>query len=434
MEAFPLLKNDILIWQSPKGGTLYRKGEKILDVNLDALKILVRLDGTKNIDDIVNELTDKCEYRNDNLVLVKEFLFKLETKGFLEFSEYSHPRVVNVIGSLSEFYPIHINIELTERCNFSCRYCYNSSSPNKTGEISEPIALLSILRDLGARLIQLTGGEPLMHPLFEDILDYSVKNFDLVGVITNGSLITRKLIRGINQNRDKIVFQVCLDSSNPNELDTIAGINNAFQSIINGIEILKEFNMIYRIGMVLDSPNRINDIENVLLISKNLGAKAFIVSPVIDYGRGQPLAREFSPENTKRLWDKLLLLSEKYKPFFMVERNIADSSRVYNCGSGYQNMTIRWNNNISYCLLADTSVAKFDSSNELVEIWDNFQKLFSFFSTLNAPNLDCCKNCEYIYYCLKCIVRGLKKAREIGISNCSWANKIEPNLKTLNLI
>ena len=85
--------------------------------------------------------------------------------------------------------PTRVELELTEQCNLTCSFCYNSQKPVVSG-ISERI--INRLVDEGVLEIVLTGGEPMLHPRFEELLKLCCANFAKVMVQTNGTYITKE--------------------------------------------------------------------------------------------------------------------------------------------------------------------------------------------------------------------------------------------------
>lgn len=67
-------------------------------------------------------------------------------------------------------------IELTDRCNLSCPTCYASSSPthgrHRTLEEIKKMIDIIVKSEGEPDVIQLSGGEPTIHPDFFEILDY----------------------------------------------------------------------------------------------------------------------------------------------------------------------------------------------------------------------------------------------------------------------
>lgn len=87
----------------------------------------------------------------------------------------------------------HIKIEwnLGKRCNYSCSYCpsfiHDNTSPHTDIELLK--ATVDKLSTINKPLrISFTGGEPTVHPKFEELVDYCVsKNTDFISVTTNAT-------------------------------------------------------------------------------------------------------------------------------------------------------------------------------------------------------------------------------------------------------
>jgi len=92
-------------------------------------------------------------------------------------------------------------LELTARCNNSCRHCYISvSKDNREAEqkelsFEEVKAVADEAISLGAFWCLLTGGEPLLREDFPEIYLYLKKGGLLVSVFTNATLITEHHVR-----------------------------------------------------------------------------------------------------------------------------------------------------------------------------------------------------------------------------------------------
>jgi len=75
-------------------------------------------------------------------------------------------------------------VDITDRCNMSCRFCYHSQS-------DRPDMSLSAFEDLCARLpfpvaLKLAGGEPTLHPALEEFIHTGVRHGHTVYVASNG--------------------------------------------------------------------------------------------------------------------------------------------------------------------------------------------------------------------------------------------------------
>lgn len=98
-----------------------------------------------------------------------------------------------------------MNLMLTGKCNYNCLHCFNAAeNADRMSEWSydDVIELLDQAADCGIHSITLTGGEPMLHPRFADIvMAIYDRNMVLEKLTTNGYFIceeTLALFRELN--------------------------------------------------------------------------------------------------------------------------------------------------------------------------------------------------------------------------------------------
>jgi hypothetical protein len=106
-------------------------------------------------------------------------------------------------------------VEITSSCNLQCPVCYSSSGPGGTHLTCDEAcrAIDRIVETEGRpEIIQLSGGEPTIHPEFEAIFEYACRQpVDYVMINTNGirlahdAALVERLAR--RKNRMEVYFQ-----------------------------------------------------------------------------------------------------------------------------------------------------------------------------------------------------------------------------------
>ena len=105
--------------------------------------------------------------------------------------------------------PHQVYLVISDLCNQDCSFCsYRSSigwgeqglsdNPNRKIETAKALELIDEFAELGVRAVQFTGGgEPSVHPDFEEIVSHALDRGLQVGLITNATrlLSTRTLER-----------------------------------------------------------------------------------------------------------------------------------------------------------------------------------------------------------------------------------------------
>lgn len=94
--------------------------------------------------------------------------------------------------SKNEFHPIYLMWEITDKCNFSCPFCYIvGHSNNRLVRFKDIKVNLDELIEQGLLYCLLTGGEALIHPDFSKIYKYLKMKGVIVEVYTNGSMLSQ---------------------------------------------------------------------------------------------------------------------------------------------------------------------------------------------------------------------------------------------------
>jgi len=114
--------------------------------------------------------------------------------------------------------PFLAQMVVVRRCNLTCGYC------NEFDEESEPVPTevlrerIDKLKELGTFSLELTGGEPMLHPGINDLIRYArSKSFHKVMMISNAYLMNEKKVRALN-DAGLMELQVSVDGVLPNDI------------------------------------------------------------------------------------------------------------------------------------------------------------------------------------------------------------------------
>lgn len=146
--------------------------------------------------------------------------------------------------------PTRVEVELTEQCNLKCKFCYNSQNPLISNKIMD---VIERLKEMGVMEIILTGGEPISHPLFLDILDKCCKYFDKVMVQTNGTLIDEELVKTL---KNKGVYGVNVSLHGDKVLhEKLTLIDGSYEQAYNALKLLTSYGVNTASNFVLTTEN-----------------------------------------------------------------------------------------------------------------------------------------------------------------------------------
>ena len=140
-------------------------------------------------------------------------------------------------------------VEVTDRCNLTCPTCYASSSPTygRHRTIDEVKTMLDIVvaNEGEPDIVQLSGGEPTIHPQFFEILEYA-KTLPIrhIMINTNGIRIAKDVdfIGRLQEYMPGIEVYLQFDSFKPQVLEKLRGKDLSLKRS-QALERLNEYNI-----------------------------------------------------------------------------------------------------------------------------------------------------------------------------------------------
>jgi len=192
-------------------------------------------------------------------------------------------------------YPLNqIYFYLTEGCNLRCRHCWIQPK-YQAGDKTYPSLPLELFRSiikqakpLGLSAVKLTGGEPLLHPNINEILD--VIRAEELGVTmeTNGVLCTLELAEKIKATCENPFVSVSVDGSEAETHEWVRGVEGCFEAALNGVRNLVKAGFKPQIIMSVMKRNR-DQMEPVVRLAESLGAGSVKFNLIQPTARGKKM-------------------------------------------------------------------------------------------------------------------------------------------------
>lgn len=131
--------------------------------------------------------------------------------------------------------PVLCNYYVTYRCNATCSFCdiWEKPSPYVTLDTAEKN--IADLKKLGVKVIDFTGGEPLLHRDIDQLLKLAKKH-GLITTLTTNALLYPKWAERLAGLVDMLHFS--LDSPHKEEHDTLRGVA-CFDFVMESIQLAK---------------------------------------------------------------------------------------------------------------------------------------------------------------------------------------------------
>ncbi len=204
-----------------------------------------------------------------------------------------------------------LRIVLTTQCNYKCKYCFAEGEENKEIRIL-PIEKLKLVlktaKEFGINKIKLTGGEPLLYPKMEELLEYIREiNIDYVDLTTNISLLTQKNIELLNRYQVN-ALTLSLNTLNRKKYEYLSGFSN-FDLVKENLErTIQKFKGKIRINCIIfDEKYDEKDYQSIINLcqEKNLGMRLIEPSVV----KGFPIT--YTKEKFEKFTNKLRKKADK---------------------------------------------------------------------------------------------------------------------------
>jgi MoaA/NifB/PqqE/SkfB family radical SAM enzyme len=183
--------------------------------------------------------------------------------------------------------PKEVMIEVTPRCNFQCKFCFNRASFARQGhgQLQEPTTayvkkIINGIKKAKIPIVRFTGGEPLLRNDILKLIKYAKSKGLTVRLNTNGSLIKNyKQARGLVRYLDYALFS--LHTFDPKKDEEITGVKNSFEKKIRAIKWFKRAGIkTIRVSTIATADN-IRNLEKFYELFKKLKIDKWATNRVI---------------------------------------------------------------------------------------------------------------------------------------------------------
>ncbi len=322
-----------------------------------------------------------------------------------------------------------IQFHLTERCNLSCRHCYQSAAVSEMNYEEICGAITAVNRTVQGWAVDhdvdvspslhFSGGEPLVRQDLSAVLGYASGCGFSISLMTNGTLIDEAAARRIG-NAKVTDVQISLDGTEDTH-DSLRG-RGAYRRALDGIRNLVAEGVEANLNVTVTRRNMTQTGE-LIRVAQELGASGIAFSRLVPSGRGKALMDEaLTRDEVARFYGEL----RQHKS----SSSIAVSSRdplatvadidvdvpqtelpVGGCAAGIFGVTITSDGTIMPCRRMDLPIGniKHDS---LRELWIESPVLGSL--RTRESYHDGCQSCSYWPVCRGCRAIALAYSRAEG--------------------
>lgn len=338
-----------------------------IDIDLDQVgtDIIQLCDGITSLESLYEKISleynlDRDDEESKELFL--QFIESLVNKEILKFKDTPSFCKNKTTGKRDKMYPFLLILEITDSCNLRCKHCYKDGSSEKSTFLDYE-NIKEILQFFKGKtpIINIIGGEPLLHPKINEILEEANKDFNVI-LISNGTkldLIRNENIRGLRS------VQLSMYGYDEESYAKATGNAIAFKSFCEGIEIINKNDVHTSVAIIVNRDN-IEELERYIDILIKLKVDEIKFGLAALHGRAINDRERwiFSQEELRKLQKTINSYHEKYKG--IIDINIwGDDDYIYdsfrdsqckkkdkytlNCIAGKKNITISEKGRVRPC-------------------------------------------------------------------------------------
>jgi len=222
--------------------------------------------------------------------------------------------------------PMTVAWEITQACAFKCIHCRAQAQYHRNKkELStkEGLLLINQIKKLGALILVITGGDPMIRKDLYTFIRYAKKIGLKVGISPSATnLLNYKSIEKLKESGVDIIH-ISLDGSTAEIHDKFRGFTGSFKKTLEIIKYINNLNIPLQIGTTISKRNMHNlaDIKNILLKFNIHIWSLFFLVPT-----GRALAKEMiSASEHESILEWIFKISQNIK--FLIRTTAAQNYR-----------------------------------------------------------------------------------------------------------
>ena len=307
-------------------------------------------------------------------------------------------------------------IEVTGQCMMNCIHCSSSSSIDNPSAIKPQkfTELLQEARKLGTKIIELSGGEPLLHPSINTFIKEASADFK-VRLYTSGFLgestvgiSSSQLLRFAEFNLDKIIFN--LQGATAETHEKITRAKGSYASVLQSIKNAKTAGLWTGVHFVPMKSNYV-DFQEVAKLCNDLKVNELAVLRFVGQGRGKKNKSqlELNQEEFNQFIQKVVQIKRDFESLVQIRTGcpmnfcsmIDKTITPARCKAGHSTLLISYDGSVVPCP-AFKHAPDFNLGSiykeSLEEIWSQNKNL-KILRELDVAQIDGCNTCPQSRYC-----------------------------------
>ena len=300
-------------------------------------------------------------------------------------------------------------LQLTNRCNLTCSYCYTESGPHPDGgqlPLSTAKDIVADIAAAGGRAVMMSGGEPTLYPDLIELLNYTCGVHGLmVTLVTNGTYLRPELVDTLA--RHSCTVQVSLDAVHEKGYKEARGRGRLPQAL-RGVDSLLDAGITVTLSAALTTVNQ-QWVRDIVMYAIDRGIQFVHFAPTY-WKDGGPFQRSLFIDDLYPVLRELYELQKQHYMFVsidLVEHLVLPVAlgiqRKYYCHAmAGRTVEIASDGGVYACAaqrdIPEMKLGQLDGERRLLPIIE-VNRASGGFPKIGADTIPECKTCEYRYIC-----------------------------------
>ncbi len=229
-------------------------------------------------------------------------------------------------------------IEITNKCPFNCLFCSSNSNTHKDLFFEKNLLfdIISDAKEIGIEIIQLSGGEPFLHPNIEEFIDFIIQKNLFLEIYTCGNIYKKNCYLPIPneilkkyKNNPNLTLRFNFQTIDENTFNILTRNPFGLKNLINTIQKCVNYKIRSEIHIIPLKYNLEQLDKTIEFLLYNLKIQHIKILRFIPHGRGKRYYNSLKVDN-EVITEYLSKIIRKYKSSY-VEIGTAFSTLSNSC-------------------------------------------------------------------------------------------------------
>lgn len=299
-----------------------------------------------------------------------------------------------------------VQLEIIGRCNMRCKHCRAANQPKDIINSEQMIKIIDFINRVKSDnfRMNISGGEPFLHPQLLDFLKLAKNNnIDRFVITTNASLINDDILNKLDKLKLKyLCLQVSIDSLDKDVHNKFRGYPNAFEKCVEVLEKIKNYKNINSSIRMTITKDTIDEMDNMIKFAIDKGCKIISFGSVIPFGNASDCKLSLIDESKEKFIKMIMEKSKEYENIIKVatedplqnlynydnnpkefDFDITDSCVFGGCSAGTSTININSDGTITPCSMMNEKILNINEYQNVLDMTKAYEnspvikKLFS---------------------------------------------------------